>query len=166
MQLSRARRGFGRAGNVTVEFALLAVLFLMPLLAVCADFICVINARAQLNTAMQALIYYAWSTGSGASGTQGNETGIIAAINAASDFHITYSPGTMKYSCVTGSAGNYTVPAALSTSTTCGTGNTLFYYEQYTLTTSVKVPFPGPFHFANPYALSVTGAALLGHAST
>ena len=67
---------------------------------------------------------------------------------------------------VTGSAGNYTVPATLSTSTACATGNNLFYYEQYTLTTNVTVPFPGPFHFANPYALSVTGAALLGHSST
>jgi hypothetical protein len=160
------RCGLGRKANVTVEFALLAVFFLLPLMAVCADFVCVINARAQLNTALQALIYYAWSTGSGASGTQGNETGIIGAINAASDFHITYVPGTMKYACVTGSAGNYTVPAALSTSTACATGNNLFYYEQYTLTTNVTVPFPVPFHFANPYPLSVTGAALVGHAST
>ncbi len=151
---------------MAVEFALLATFLLLPLMALGGDFICVINARAQLNTALQALIYYAWSTGSGASGTQGNESGIISAINAASDFQISYTPGTLKYACVTGSNGTYTVPASLSASSTCAAGNTLFYYEQYTVTTSVHVPFPSPFHFTNPFPLSMTGAALIGHTST
>lgn len=69
-----------------VELALIAALFLMPLLAGSADFIIILAARAQLNTALQAL--YSFATTSPAKATDhttaySTANQIISAINAA-----------------------------------------------------------------------------------
>lgn len=167
MQLMSRRYRFGRRASVSVEFALISVFFLMPLLAGAVDFACIVNARAQLNTALQALIYYAWTNNSAAQSnagtTSGGETTLITAINSASIFHITYSSSSssLKYACVTSSNGSYTVPATLNNytaSSTCSSG-TLQLFIQYTITANVGLPLPLPLSLANPYPLTVTGTA-------
>ena len=83
-----------------------------PLLAGGADFLTMITAQAQLNTALQALYYYAWTNQTAASANTSSNTitaqnTLIAAINSASIFHITLAPGTASgsssnlfYACV------------------------------------------------------------------
>jgi Flp pilus assembly protein TadG len=54
--LRRARRG-----AIAVEFALVLVFILFPLIAGCWDVLAAINMQTQLNTALRTLYYYAWS---------------------------------------------------------------------------------------------------------
>ncbi len=89
-----------RKASITVEFALVATFILLPLLAGGADFLTIITAQAQLNTALQALYDYAWTNPSAAqantnSSTVSAQNTIIAAINGASAFHLTLAAGTV-----------------------------------------------------------------------
>lgn len=181
MQLIRWVRGRScRRGSVTVEFALVTTFFLLPLLAGAADFLTIITAQAQLNTALQALYSYAWSnsgagtgvdntTGSAATGEQ-NIIDVIngtspGEVNGASIFTITLVPGNttgsfsnQEFLCV----GTGTTPAptsnSLQTSSTCGANQTAESFVQFTVKTTVHLPFPLPLHLANPLTLSATGA--------
>ena len=167
MQLRKSPR-HGRRANVSVEFALIAVLFLLPLTAGGADLVCIINARAQLNTALHSMLFYAWSNPTAAqsntaASTTTAEAAIIAAINAApSTFHLTLNPGTaagsysnLAYDCVTAGTPYSITPTATPN---CTTG-TLQIFAQFTVSTNVGLPFPIPLKLANPYPLAATGSA-------
>jgi Flp pilus assembly protein TadG len=175
MQLMRKRLKSGRKANVTVEFALVATFILMPLLAASADFLSMITAQAQLNTALQALYDFAWTNPSVAVANTGSaaitdEGKIISAINGASLFHITLSPGTasgsfsnLEYACVNSSTSPATVsalqPYATAPASTCPSGQTQEIFVQYTISTNVNLPFPLPLKIKSPFPISSTGAA-------
>jgi Flp pilus assembly protein TadG len=168
MQLKFWRRRQGRKASVSVEFALISVLFLLPLAAGALDFICIINAQAQLNTALQALLYYSWSNTSAAlsntsTTTESAEIALINAINGASTFSITLVSGTvagsysnLAYECVSTSTAPYTITPSASAS--CSS-STLETYVQFKVTTKVNLPFPLPLNLANPLTLSASGSA-------
>jgi len=165
LKLLRSRRPHSdRRANVTVELALVTTFILLPLLAGAADFISILTARAQLNTAMQALLYYAWTNNAAAQSAAGTTTGgeatLVTAINGAAIFHISYS-SAMQYTCIANNSGTYTLSslAAYSSGTTCPTGQTLQLAIQYTVTTTATLPFPLPLALTNPYTLSATGTA-------
>jgi hypothetical protein len=159
-----------RRASVAVEFALCATFFLLPLYCVAADFITILNAQAQLNTALQALVYYGWTNPGAAvaisnATTTSTETSLISLIdNAPSTFHVTLNAGSvsgsysnLQYYCVTTTATPYTITA--NASATCGNGQTLETYVQFTVSTTVILPFPVPAQLGNPYPLSATGSA-------
>lgn len=164
------KRKLDRRGSASVEFALIAVFFLLPLLAGAADFIIIITAQAQLNTALQSLLYYSWTNQSQAASntssvTTAQETALITAINSVqTTYHITLNSGTasgsysnLVYACVSGTgSGTVITPSATST---CGSGQTVQTYVQFSVSTSVALPFPLPLKLTNPVALSATGAA-------
>jgi Flp pilus assembly protein TadG len=168
MQLRKACLRNGRRANVSVEFALISVLFLLPLVTGAADLICVVNARAQLNTALQAMMFYAWSNPTAAqnntaSTTTAAEATIIDAINSApSNFHVTLNlgavPGSysnLTYYCVTPGTPYSITPSG---SATCASG-TLQVFAQFTVSTNVNLPFPIPLKLVNPFPVSSTGSA-------
>jgi len=163
LRVSRQLRRGDRA-NVTVEFALIAVLFLLPLVAASADFICVIAAQAQLNTALQALLYFALTNTSLA--TSSTEAGtIVTAINTGAVFKITM-PGTLSsgatnpsytYVCYTTGATGTVSFSAPSTSNSCSGTQTTQYFANYKVVTTVALPFAFP-GLASPLTLAASGA--------
>ncbi|MGE4480918.1 TadE/TadG family type IV pilus assembly protein [Acidocella sp.] len=166
------RRGNGRRGAASVEFSLVAVLFLLPLIAGSADFIAIITARAQLNTALQALQYYAWANQSQASNitsstTTTQETALISAIDSTHDtFQITLNAGstsgsysTLVYACVNSTASPVSISGPYSSSSSCSSGQTVQTYVQFTVSAKVNLPFPLPVKLTSPYSLRATGAA-------
>jgi len=175
MQLNPFRKNLrdrlGRRGSVAVELAFVTTFFLVPLFCGAADFISILNAQAQLNTALQALVYYSWSNTSAAgatsytsSATTTAEMALINAINGAATFHVTLNPGTvvgsysnLQYFCVTTTTTPYTITA--NANATCPSGQTLQTYVQFTVSTKVGLPFPIPLKLTNPLPLSATGSA-------
>ena len=149
--------------NVAVEFALITALFTLPLLLGAADFVSIIAAKAQLNTALQALYYYAVTSPGTAATASGNEASIIATINANSDFQITApstaaSPMTefLTYSCYSTAASplSFTPP---STTDSCTSSQVTMTFANYTLTTKLTLPVPLP-GLSNPLTLSASGS--------
>ncbi len=132
----------GRQASVTVEFALVASLFLLPLFMGSSDLIILISSRAQLNAAIEALYYFAWTNPtSAADTTQLNE--VIAAINASSNYQITQPVVTTSYVCVT--PGSPPKTTSVSGPGLCNSDQiqqTLVTYSVST-TVSLPVPFPG-----------------------
>jgi Flp pilus assembly protein TadG len=171
MQLIRRFLRRGQRGSVSVEFAIIATFFLLPLLAGAADFICIITAQAQLNTSLQALYFFAWTNPTAASTTSDLQV-IITAINKTSNFTITL-PATLtkapaNVSVTSGavngiaSVGCFLPPAASTTTftyaaTTCPTGDTTMNLVTYEVKTSVSLPFPLPLKIANPFVLTAIG---------
>ena len=86
MLIQRFRKS-GRKANVTLEFALVAVFLLLPLLAGGADFAVIISGQAQLNTALQALDYFGWTNPASASNIADLQN-IITAIDSGSVYNI------------------------------------------------------------------------------
>jgi Flp pilus assembly protein TadG len=140
-------------GNVAVEFALITALFVLPLLLGASDFVSIIAAQAQLNTALQALYYYAATNQS--VGTTTNTSAILSAINSNSDFQLTLSSQTTSYMCYSTAATAPTFTA--NANANCGSGNTAMTFANYTLTTNVSLPIKLP-GIANPLPLSASGS--------
>jgi Flp pilus assembly protein TadG len=168
-RLKKRRLGRDSKANIAVEFALISVLFLLPLLAVAADSVSLLNARAQLNTTLEAFMYYALANNANAianvgvtSGSTVGEVVLLTAINSATTFRVTYSSSTLYYNCV-GSTGyqNTALTPYASGSTPCtnGTYPTLARFIQYNLSTTVVLPVPVPLKIVNPVTLRVTGYA-------
>jgi Flp pilus assembly protein TadG len=151
--------------SASVEFALIAVFILLPLIAGVSDFVVVISAQAQLNTALQALYYFAYANPTTAvaytsASTIAYQSYIISQINSSSDYQIALKPNgsynsTLTYYCVTTSSG--TISSVYTAPPTCAANQTEQIYVNYTVTASVNVPFPGPLKLSNPFALSATG---------
>jgi len=163
MRLFRRR---ARRANVSVELALVSTFILLPLMAGSADYFCILTATAQTNTALQALMYYAWTNESAAQssatqGTLGNEQTLITAINNASAFQISATPA-LEYECIT-TSGNYPVSsmAPYTQGASCPSGETLQKLVQYTVTTTAGLPFPLVKPLSNPYTITAVGSAVL-----
>jgi Flp pilus assembly protein TadG len=152
------RLAASRRGNVSVEFAIISTFFLLPLLLGAADFTCALTAQAQLNTALQALYYFAYTNPSSASNT--TYAGyVVALINKASVYKITF-PATLSSGAVNGSIsyGCFTPPSTAITyqTTTCSASQTQQTLVNYQVTTTITLPFPLP-GFTNPWPLSAAG---------
>jgi TadE-like protein len=156
MLIQRFRKS-GHKANVTLEFALVAVFLLLPLLAGGADFAVIISAQAQLNTALQALDYFGWTNPTAASNLSDLQR-IITAIDNGSVYNIptpTLS-ASISYGC-------FSLPAtALTTiayqATTCSSPQTQQTLVTYKVTTSINLPMPFP-GLKSPWPLSATGTA-------
>jgi Flp pilus assembly protein TadG len=162
-------RGGGRRASVAVEFALLATFLLLPLLAGASDFVVIIAAKAQLNTALDALYLYAETNPTRATtATTGynDANAIISSINTNTtvynlSFPANYSTGNANgsatYICYTTAAAAPTFSAPSTTNTCTGT-QTAEVYANYLVTVTVNMPFPLPIHLTNPLTLSSSGS--------
>ncbi len=155
-----------RKASVAVEFALVTSFFLLPLTLGAADFVLIITAQAQLNTALQALYYFAWTNPLSADNqTQLQE--IISAINAASVYQITLpatfssgaANGSLTYSCVT--PGTTPTYAAATGPGQCSSTSTPPQIQQtyvtYKLTTTLNLPIKLP-GLPSPFSLTSKGS--------
>jgi len=150
--------GAARGASASVDFALTASFVLLPMLLGGADYMSVITAQAQLNTALQSLYYFAYTNPSSASNT--TDAGyIITLINAASLYKITLpaklSSGSANASI---SYGCFTPPSTTITyqSSACSSGQTQQTLVTYQVTTTVSLPFPVPA-LSSPLPLSASG---------
>lgn len=158
MRLHRGRWWRTAKASASVEFAIVSGIVLLPLLLGAADFISVITAQAQLNTALQALFFYAYTNPTSASNA--TDAGyIITLMNAASVFTISL-PGTMSSGSANASLsyGCFTSPSTVITyqTTACGSGQTQQTLVTYQVSTSILLTFPFPT-LSNPMHLSATG---------
>lgn len=153
--ISKWLRRSGRA-NASVEFALITSLFVVPLLLGASDFVSIIAAQAQLNTALEALYYYGVTNPGGAIS---NTSSIITAINANSDFQMSVASQSLSYVCYTTQTSASTAPSfgTSSSSNNCSSGQTTMTYANYKLTTNVTLPVKLP-GLSNPLPLSASGS--------
>lgn len=152
------RTAASRRASVSVEFAVIASFFLLPLLLGVADFMCAMTAQAQLNTALQSLYYFAYTNPNSANSI--TDAGfIIALINKASVYKITL-PATLASGAANGaiSYGCFTPPSTTITYQTsaCSSSQTQQTMVTYQVTTTVTLPFPLP-GVSNPLSLSASG---------
>lgn len=177
-------RQIGRRGSISVEFALIAVFCLVPLVGGSVDMLEYISAKAQLNTALQTLYYYGLSYSPG--NTSGNLTdpvgtssspGIITSTNANavvalmnSRFHpLTLTGISITYDCITNGATTvtYTASTAATTSSVngvtitgtnngCAPGTTQRTRVTFTVRSKVTFTMPMPFVTTNPLVLTET----------
>ena len=147
----KRRRTFGRQGSAAVEFAMVSTFLLLPLFGGGADFVEMISAQAQLNTALQSLYYFAYTNpGNAANATQ--LTAMLAKINSAAVHQVAMpSAAVVSYKCIS-SAGVMTT----NTSATCASG-TAQTYVTYQLTSSVALTAPLPLAFRSPFQMSAKG---------
>jgi hypothetical protein len=152
------RRLASRRASASVDFALTASLFMLPMLLGSADLLSVISAQAQLNTALQSLYYFAYTNPTAANST--TDAGyIVTLINSASLYKITL-PATMSSGTANASIsyGCFTPPSTTITyqTTACSSGQTQQTLVTYQVKTTVPLPFPIPA-LTNPLPLSATG---------
>jgi Flp pilus assembly protein TadG len=153
MALLRARRA-----SASVEFALVASLLLLPLLLGGADFLAILTAQAQLNTALQSLYYFAYTDPNSANNTT-DVNQVVALINGASVFKITMPTTTssgvanasLSYGCFTPPSTSITYQTSQCSATQ--TQQTLVTYQ---VSTSVTLPFP-LLNLSNPLTLNASG---------
>jgi Flp pilus assembly protein TadG len=159
--MRRLRRHLAKKARaaVAMEFALITVFFLVPLLGGAADFVIVMPAQAQLNTALQALYSMALSnTGASNISTATNTTytsEIITKINNASVNQLSM-PATMTingtsvanpsltYVCYTTASAtpNFTAPS--TSAAACSGTQTTLTLVNYKVSTTVSLPIPIP----------------------
>jgi len=148
-----------RGGNASVEFALVASFVLLPFILGATDFLSIISAQAQLNTALQSLYFFAYTNPSSANNA--TYAGyVIALINKASIYQITL-PATMSSGVANASIsyGCFTPPSTTITyqTTACAPTQTQQTLVSYQVKTTVGLPFPVP-GLSNPMPLTATGA--------
>jgi hypothetical protein len=151
-RLRHALVRLGRRANVSVEFALVTVFVLLPLFAGSADFLEIISAQAQVNTALQSLYYFALMNPTVASDT-GNAGKVLALINTTALHQVALGTpnGTLSYDCLL--ADGSTTP----TTGTC-TNSTLQTFASYQVTSTVNLTLPlSIFGFPNPFQVSAAG---------
>lgn len=156
--LNKQRYFFRRSSkaNVAVEFALVTSLFLLPLFLGSADFISILAAQAQANTALQALFYFALSnSGNAANATDTGD--VITAINAATVFKLSLATPTTQTLCYTTGSLAPTFAAPANGSTSCTSSQTTQTFVTYTVTTKVVLPVPLP-GLNSPYTATATGS--------
>ena len=157
--------------SVSVEFALVSVFFLLPLLAGAADLVLLIAGQAQMNTAQQALYYFAISNaGNATSSTYAQDVlNVINSANSASGVTVSMPSTTTVpihlgtttvasgqnnpftyYGCFNSSSTTVTYQ-----STTCSSGFTQQTYAVYEVQGTVQLPFPIP---GNGTAITLTAS--------
>ena len=140
-----------RRANISVEFALISVFILLPLFSGGANYMQVICAQSQLNTALQSLYYFAWANPSIATNTA-DLGDIITQLNAQSFNQIQLSSATLSYDCITAPS---TIPTY--STTPCGTGQTQETLVNYQITGNVSLPLALTLGLKNPYTLTMSG---------
>ncbi len=152
--------------SVAVEFALVSVFFLLPLMAGAVDFVIIMPAQAQLNTALQALYYFALTSPTNATNSV-YTSDIISKINTASINQIAMpstmavngtniTNGSLTYICYTTNASSPSFSSP-STSTCSDSTQTTMTFVNYKVTTTVALPIPLP-GIGNSWTLSASGA--------
>jgi hypothetical protein len=155
-------RGFGNRGSSSVEMALVSMFILLPMMAGVGDFLDVIAAKAQINSALEAFDAYAWNNPSSATNTAalGN---ILAVINKHSlplvtfpdgktDGQTSYTP-VLTYYCTT-------PPSVVQTaqSSACSGAQTQAALEvTYNVRSQVSLPVPLPLGLTSPFLLTASG---------
>ncbi len=125
-----------RRASVSVEFALVAVMILLPLFAGGVDFMELISAQSQLDASLQSLYAFAWnSPGSATNASQVN--GILAVVNAHSLPQVSL-----------GAAPSLSYQTAASGPQT---------FVTYNLATTVNLPVPVPYLLGSSFALAASG---------
>ncbi len=140
MQLRRLLRE--RRGAASVEMALVSLFILFPLLAGMIDFMFLLNARYQIDSALESFDLYAWNNPDDA-GNVAALAGLLANVNQHSPTRITFPDGRADTST------SYTPAMALS-----GSGSTQTIIVTYTLTARVNPLIPLPYVFGHPLTLS------------
>ncbi len=125
-----------RRASVSVEFALVAVMVLLPLFAGGADFMELISAQSQLDASLQSLYAFAWnSPGSATNMSQVN--GILAVVNAHSLPQVSLGAAP-SLSYQTASSGQQT-------------------FVTYKLAATVNLAVPVPYVLGSSFALAASG---------
>ncbi len=143
-----------RKATAAVELALVFTFFLLPLLLGAADFVGIILGQAQVNTALQALYYFADTNPSSANNGAYTQD-IVGAINTTSVFQLALpstlpsgiSNSSFTYVCYpTSNASNGATPTfATPNSTPClASGKTQITFVNYKVNTAVILPIPLP----------------------
>jgi Flp pilus assembly protein TadG len=157
-RLRRRLRQWRTRASASVEFAIVAGFVLLPLLLGGADFISVITAQAQLNTALQALYFFAYTNPTSASNA--TEAGYIISLMDTSSVFTISMPATMSSGSANASLsyGCFTPPSTTITYQTsaCSSGQTQQTLVTYQVTATIPLPFPFP-SLSNPMHLSATG---------
>ena len=158
------RRFFGdRRGSVSLELALVSVLFLVPLLIFTTDGFFVFAAKTQTESALHSLFFYGWSNPGDATNLTALQE-ILTEINKHSTitigFPANFQPQT-SYACLDTSSGatqtaQVTTSSNGTTTVTCPSGTDKETLVDYKLTATVPLtlPFPG---VPNPMTIDVGG---------
>jgi hypothetical protein len=135
--LALLRTAQERRASVSVEFALVSVMVLLPLLAGGADFVELISAQSQLDASLQSLYAFAWNSPASATNTA-QLNGVLGLVNA----HL-FSQVSL------GSA------PALSYQTAASGQETFVTYH---LAATVNLPVPVPYILGSSFALAASGS--------
>lgn len=159
--LKRIFHRFGRQANVSVEFALVATLFLLPLYGGAVDMVEYISAKAQLNTALQALYYYALTTPVAA--TTSADTSAIVTLMSNSLHPITLAAPVVYYDCISNNSTTvtYVATSPVNTNGGCSSSQTQRTRVTYSVSSSVFLTVPLPFVTSNPFTLKASGTIQL-----
>lgn len=159
--LKRLFYRFGRQGNVSVEFALIASLFLLPLYGGSIDMVEYISAKAQLNTALQALYYYSLTTPNAA--TTSADTSAIVGLMSGSPHPITLASSVVNYDCIENNSTTvtYVDTSPVNTNGGCSSSQTQRTRVTYSLSSSVFLTVPLPFVASNPITVTASGTMQL-----
>jgi len=156
--------------TVALEFALVSTFFLFPLFAGVTDCVEIISAKAELNTALQGLYYYAWTNQSTAT-TLTDVQQVVNQINTGTVTQITM-PATISALTATGSKtsianasdtyacftpGGATTSIGTASTGSCAKGQTTETLVNYQVSATVHLTFPFP-GLASPVTLNATGA--------
>jgi Flp pilus assembly protein TadG len=144
----------GTRGSASVEFALLAVFFLAPLLIGSVDFVIYIGGKAQVNTALEALYSYALTDPADAS-TKSKAQLALNAVNAGSIYPVTLNSVTAKNACMASNALTF-----IASNATCPPSAVQVTAVSYVVSTHVSLPFPVPLNVKNPVLVSASGQTL------
>ena len=170
MKRRGARQIRARRGSVSVEFALVTVFFLFPLVAGTTDMLLVLSARAKLNSTLHTLYMFAWSNpGSAGDITQLQQ--VIQSVDPAlptSSIILNSSP-MVQGVCfnASGLIDPYAVftpasPGVTGSTNTCTLFGITDPYDvavviaSYSLTSTVQLPVPVPF-LPSSFTLTASG---------
>jgi hypothetical protein len=158
--LRRGRRYVWRChrASVSVELALVSMLFLLPLLAGSADMIDIISAQAQLNTASQALYSYAWANPTTAS-DQANLKAVLQLLNNESFHQLNLASSSVVFDCIDNNATTPTFASVNSTAGQCQSNQTQQIVVSYQVNSTVNLPVPIPFIAGPSLTLTSNGSA-------
>lgn len=158
-----------RKASVSVEFALVSLFFLFPLMAGSMDMILALSARSKLDSALHSLYLFAWSNPQNAAdpATLNAYLRSIDPALPASGISLVGNPATQ--SLCFGSDGNIDLLARVtppvlggSGADTCNIGPSIIQGDvpviivHYVLQSTINLPVPVPF-IANPVVLTASG---------
>ncbi len=144
--------------SVSLEFALVSVFFLLPLLLVCWDGLVVCAARYQINADLHDLYYYAWGNPNQATDFDQVDN-VLQATNQYSIAEVVQLWGywpTLSYACLQSNGSTSGANQNNDGTYSCSNG-TLETMVTYKLTSQVNLPVPIP-GFGSTVNLSADGS--------